>query len=300
MKLHNNRNAWFKDEPNPQHGLGQGNRSEGGTNGSRKYRTFTSDQKAEIVLAGLRWDRSVRDVCREYEIAETLYYQWRDRLLDGGKQVLKTSRDKGRDPQAEELKDAKRRIGQLERALGRATTDLEIAGSTDAGSLPAGSPPGTDNGTQFTSRDFRRHLSARGITHRRGGYGDPESEVSIRVLVRPVQEALRLARRMGVHRPGPTRDHRLHRPPPQPTPLRDGLSHPRRSRNDLAGPANPSYVSRQRGRRCCVAHNQPWLTGRGTPVDSNDRCWEDQRQGHPRWNAAGLDDGRVASSRRWV
>ena len=28
---------------------------------------------------------------------------------------------------------------------------------------------GTDNGSQFTSRDFRRHLSARGITHRRGG-----------------------------------------------------------------------------------------------------------------------------------
>ena len=43
----------------------------------RKYRQFTPGQKAEIVLAGLRGDRSVRDVCREYEIAETLYYQWR-------------------------------------------------------------------------------------------------------------------------------------------------------------------------------------------------------------------------------
>ncbi|GEA79917.1 hypothetical protein CUD01_03610 [Cellulomonas uda] len=32
---------------------------------------------------------------------------------------------------------------------------------------------GTDNGSQFTSRDFRKHLSARGITHRRGGYRDP-------------------------------------------------------------------------------------------------------------------------------
>ncbi len=41
----------------------------------RKYRQFTPEQKAEIVLAGLRGDRSVRDVCREYEIAETLYYQ---------------------------------------------------------------------------------------------------------------------------------------------------------------------------------------------------------------------------------
>ena len=33
----------------------------------KKYRTFTPDQKLEIVLAGLRGDRSVRDVCREHE-----------------------------------------------------------------------------------------------------------------------------------------------------------------------------------------------------------------------------------------
>lgn len=38
---------------------------------------------------------------------------------------------------------------------------------------------GTDNGTQFTSRGFRQRLSARGITHRRGGYRDPESQAFI-------------------------------------------------------------------------------------------------------------------------
>jgi transposase-like protein len=36
----------------------------------------------EIVLIGLRGDRSVRDVFREHEIAETLYYSWRDKLSD--------------------------------------------------------------------------------------------------------------------------------------------------------------------------------------------------------------------------
>jgi transposase-like protein len=54
----------------------------------RKYRQFTPQQKAEIVLAGRRGARSVRDVCREYQIAETLYYQWRERLLEGGKTAL--------------------------------------------------------------------------------------------------------------------------------------------------------------------------------------------------------------------
>ncbi|NQY57173.1 MAG: IS3 family transposase [Ilumatobacteraceae bacterium] len=38
---------------------------------------------------------------------------------------------------------------------------------------------GTDNGTQFTSRAFRKHLSARGVIHRRGGYRDPESQAFI-------------------------------------------------------------------------------------------------------------------------
>ena len=36
----------------------------------RKYRTFTAQQKIEIVLAGMRADRSIKDVCREHEIAE--------------------------------------------------------------------------------------------------------------------------------------------------------------------------------------------------------------------------------------
>jgi transposase len=60
----------------------------------RKYRQFTIEQQAKIVLAGLRGDRSVRNVCREYQIAETLYYQWREQLLDSGKQALANPREK--------------------------------------------------------------------------------------------------------------------------------------------------------------------------------------------------------------
>ena len=45
--------------------------------------------------------------------------------------------------------------------------------------LPGRLTLGTDNGTQFTSRNFRKHLSDRGITHRRGGYRDPESQAFI-------------------------------------------------------------------------------------------------------------------------
>ncbi len=93
----------------------------------RKYRKFTAKQKAEIVLAGLRGDRSVKDVCREHEIAETLYYQWREKLLEGGKAVLA-----GRDERQGE-RELRRKVAELERALGRKTYELEIAGKLSAG-----------------------------------------------------------------------------------------------------------------------------------------------------------------------
>lgn len=94
---------------------------------TRKYRTFTPEQKIEIVLARLRGDRPTRDVCRQYEISEALYYQWRERLLEGGKTALATPRDK-RPPEASELAQLKKRVAQLERTLGRKTYELEIAG----------------------------------------------------------------------------------------------------------------------------------------------------------------------------
>jgi transposase len=88
----------------------------------RKYRTFTAQQKIEIVLAGLRGDRSIKEVCREHEIAEALYYSWRDKLLEGGRTALA-----GKEERSGE-KELKRRIRELERALGRKTYELEIAG----------------------------------------------------------------------------------------------------------------------------------------------------------------------------
>jgi transposase len=88
----------------------------------RKYRKFSVEQKVEIVLAGLRGDRSVRDVCREHQIAETLYYGWRDRLLEGGRGLLEGKEERTGGA------ELRKKIAELERALGRKTYELEIAG----------------------------------------------------------------------------------------------------------------------------------------------------------------------------
>src|SRR5436190_13131264 len=61
---------------------------ESGLSEQRKYRSWTAQQKIEIVLAGLRGGRSVKEVCREHAISETLYYGWREKLLEGGREAL--------------------------------------------------------------------------------------------------------------------------------------------------------------------------------------------------------------------
>ena len=87
------------------------------------------------MLAGLQGDRSVREVCREHEIAETLYYGWRDKLLEGAKAELAGKEER----QGE--RELRRRVAQRERALGRKTYELEIAGKhCGAGSETARRP----------------------------------------------------------------------------------------------------------------------------------------------------------------
>lgn len=51
----------------------------------RSKRQFTAQQKLEIVIAGIKGECSVQDVCRDHEITASQYYQWHDKLLEGGR-----------------------------------------------------------------------------------------------------------------------------------------------------------------------------------------------------------------------
>jgi putative transposase len=67
--------------------------------------------------------------------------------------------------------DVRCRAQEAIAVVDQAITDRDVA----PGSLTLGS----DNGTAFTSRAFRARLTEHGITHRRGGYRDPESQAFI-------------------------------------------------------------------------------------------------------------------------
>jgi len=46
-----------------------------------KRRKWTSQQKAKIVMEGLK-GKPVNEICTEYQISQTQYYLWRDKVLE--------------------------------------------------------------------------------------------------------------------------------------------------------------------------------------------------------------------------
>jgi transposase len=89
---------------------------------TKKYRKFTAQQKTEIVLASLRGPKSMAELCREHEIADSLLRKWREQFLAAGAQRLEGKAER---TEADELR---KQISRLERALGRKTMEVEIAG----------------------------------------------------------------------------------------------------------------------------------------------------------------------------
>ena len=54
----------------------------------RQYRKFTAQQKGELVLASLRGQKTIAELCREHDISETLLRRWREQFLAAGAERL--------------------------------------------------------------------------------------------------------------------------------------------------------------------------------------------------------------------
>jgi transposase len=89
---------------------------------NRKYRKFTAQQKTEIVLASLRGPKTMTELCREHEIADSLLRKWREQFLAAGAERLQGKTERI------ELDELRAQVSKLERALGRKTMEVEVAG----------------------------------------------------------------------------------------------------------------------------------------------------------------------------
>ena len=87
---------------------------------TKKYRKFTA-AKTEIVLAS-RGPKTMTELCGEHEIADSLLRKWREQFLAAGAERLSGRTERS---EADELR---RQISRLERALGRKTIKVEVAG----------------------------------------------------------------------------------------------------------------------------------------------------------------------------
>ena len=102
--------------------MGRSVRSRGSMSDSRKYRKFSAQQKTEIVLTSLRGPKSTAELCREHEIADSLLKTWPEQFLAAGAERLEGKTERS---EADELR---RQVARLERALGRKTMEVEVAG----------------------------------------------------------------------------------------------------------------------------------------------------------------------------
>ena len=89
----------------------------------RKYRKFSGRQKLELVMASMRGERSIAELCREHEISETLLRRWRDQALEAAQERLDGGQERS------QASEQRRRIAELERALGKKTYEAEILGN---------------------------------------------------------------------------------------------------------------------------------------------------------------------------
>jgi len=102
--------------------MGRSSEREQSLSDTRKYRKFTAQQKTEIVLASLRGPKTIAQLCREHDISESLLRKWREQFLAAGAERLSGKQER---TEADELR---RQVSRLERALGRKTMEVEIAG----------------------------------------------------------------------------------------------------------------------------------------------------------------------------
>lgn len=86
---------------------------------------YTSKQKLEIVLEGLRREISITELCRKHGITSTMYYKWRDLFLRKGEEIFTNH---GRFASEQTYIE---RIWEMERVIGRLAMENEILKKTD-------------------------------------------------------------------------------------------------------------------------------------------------------------------------
>ena len=87
---------------------------------ARPKRTFSREFKLQVVRQLTSGEKRMAQLCREYELGESLLRHWRERYEQHGEHAFPETR-----PQAVDA-DPQARIAALEAALGRAHLEIDF------------------------------------------------------------------------------------------------------------------------------------------------------------------------------
>ena len=87
-------------------------------------RHFSAEDKIRIVIAGLRGEDSIAELCRKEGIHQNLYYRWSKEFLEAGKKRL--AGDTVREASSDEVKTLRAQTRQLKEALAEATLENRL------------------------------------------------------------------------------------------------------------------------------------------------------------------------------
>jgi transposase len=85
---------------------------------------YSSEEKIRVVLAGLRGEDSIAELCRQEGISQGLYYSWSKEFLEAGKKRL--AGDTAREANSGEVKDLRREARDLKEVVAEQALELRL------------------------------------------------------------------------------------------------------------------------------------------------------------------------------
>jgi len=85
---------------------------------------YSAEEKIRIVLAGLRGEDSIAELCRQEGISQGLYYSWSKEFLEAGKKRL--AGDTAREANTGEVKDLRREARDLKEVVAEQALELRL------------------------------------------------------------------------------------------------------------------------------------------------------------------------------
>ncbi len=85
---------------------------------------YSSEEKIRIVLAGLRGEDSIAELCRQEGIAQGLYYSWSKEFLEAGRKRL--AGDTAREANTGEVKALRQEARTLKEVVAEQALELRL------------------------------------------------------------------------------------------------------------------------------------------------------------------------------